>query len=131
VEIRAYTRAERIAILAGHSLPRLKDGIGFSDAEIVVDPAAVRALVTDFDEEPGVRGAEGRLRAVVRRALAEHLDTKGQVIVTPATVRRYLRLSELDLRWAAVVDGPGRSVAGGAWASPDQEEGDGWSSPVR
>ena len=79
VEFAGYTEAEKLEIAKRYLTPRQIKQTGLSDEQIVITDDAVRALITGYTRESGVRQLEreiGRLaRKVARKIAAEELES--------------------------------------------------------
>jgi len=78
VEFAGYTEAEKLEIAKRYLTPRQIKQTGLSDEQIVITDDAVRAVITGYTRESGVRQLEreiGRLaRKVARKIAAEELE---------------------------------------------------------
>ena len=78
VDFAGYTEAEKLEIAKRYLTPRQIKQTGLSDEQIVITDDAVRAVITGYTRESGVRQLEreiGRLaRKVARKIAAEELD---------------------------------------------------------
>ena len=63
-----YTEDEKVTIALGHLLPRQRERNGLQPGEVEVTDAAVRAVVTGYTREAGVRGLERELGRLLRKA---------------------------------------------------------------
>jgi ATP-dependent Lon protease len=63
-----YTEDEKVTIALGHLLPRQQERNGLRPGEVEVTDAAVRAVVTGYTREAGVRGLERELGRLLRKA---------------------------------------------------------------
>jgi ATP-dependent Lon protease len=64
-----YTEDEKVTIALGHLLPRQQERNGLQPGEVEVTDAAVRAVVTGYTREAGVRGLERELGRLLRKAV--------------------------------------------------------------
>ena len=71
VRLDGYTEDEKVAIARDHLLPRQWARAGLLDGEVVVTDAALRAVVTGYTREAGVRGLERELARLLRKAAAK------------------------------------------------------------
>jgi len=78
VDFAGYTEAEKLEIAKRYLTPRQIKQTGLSDEQIVITDDAVRAVITGYTRESGVRQLEreiGRLaRKVARKVAAEELE---------------------------------------------------------
>jgi len=63
-----YTEDEKVTIALGHLLPRQQERNGLQPGEVEVTDDAVRAVVTGYTREAGVRGLERELGRLLRKA---------------------------------------------------------------
>jgi ATP-dependent Lon protease len=79
VEFAGYTEAEKLEIAKRYLTPRQIKQTGLSDEQIAISDDAVRALITGYTRESGVRQLEreiGRLaRKVARKIAAQELES--------------------------------------------------------
>ena len=69
ITVEGYSEDEKIAIARDHLLPRLLEGNGLDDDEVVVGEDTLRVVVGDYTAEAGVRGLERRLDRLLRKAV--------------------------------------------------------------
>ena len=70
VSLDGYTEAEKVAIGRQHLLPRQIRTSGLRPEEVDVNDDALRALVTGYTHEAGVRGLERQLGRLLRKVAA-------------------------------------------------------------
>jgi ATP-dependent Lon protease len=63
-----YTEDEKVTIALGHLLPRQRERNGLQPGEVEITDAAVRAVVSGYTREAGVRGLERELGRLLRKA---------------------------------------------------------------
>ena len=63
-----YTEDEKVTIALGHLLPRQRERNGLEPGEVEVTEPAVRAVVSGYTREAGVRGLERELGHLLRKA---------------------------------------------------------------
>jgi ATP-dependent Lon protease len=83
-----YTESEKLAIARTHLLPRARAHAGLESDDLRVTPAALRALVREYTEEPGVRQLQRGIEALARKAA-----------VRVAGGRPGLHVGRSDLEW--------------------------------
>jgi ATP-dependent Lon protease len=66
-----YTTDEKVAIARRHLWPRQIERNGLRADEVTVEPSVLRAVVTDYTREAGVRQLERELGTVVRRTATQ------------------------------------------------------------
>jgi ATP-dependent Lon protease len=81
VRLDGYTEDEKVAIARDHLLPRQLQRAGLTPDEATISDGALRAVVTGYTHEAGVRQLERALARVLRKVAAEYPVTAG----TPGT----------------------------------------------
>src|SRR5580704_14636081 len=71
VRLDGYTEDEKVAIARDHLLPRQWARAGMLDGEVVVTDAALRAVLSGYTREAGVRSLERELARLLRKAAAK------------------------------------------------------------
>jgi ATP-dependent Lon protease len=67
VRLDGYTEDEKVAIARHHLLPRQLERVGLRPDEVVLGDAALRAVVTRYTREAGVRNLERELGRLLRK----------------------------------------------------------------
>ncbi|MBD0280613.1 MAG: endopeptidase La [Thermoleophilaceae bacterium] len=62
-----YTTDEKVAIARGYLWPRQRERNGLREDEVTIDDATLRAVVTDYTREAGVRNLERELGTLLRK----------------------------------------------------------------
>jgi ATP-dependent Lon protease len=62
-----YTSDEKLAIARGYLWPRQRDRHGLREDEVEIDDATLRAVVTEYTREAGVRNLERELGTLLRK----------------------------------------------------------------
>ncbi len=117
IPFRGYTPIEKMEIAKRHLLPRAMEASGISEAQLSVTDDAIRAIISDYTREGGVRGLKKRLDTLSRAAAVNIVRGKSEhLTVTEQDLRRYLDAH--PMRRARVPE-KGRSgvVTGLAWTS--------------
>jgi ATP-dependent Lon protease len=83
VRLDGYTEDEKVAIAGDHLLARVVERAGLEDGEVVVEEAALRAVVTGWTREAGVRELERQLGRILRKVAAR---IAGGTVTTPYVV---------------------------------------------
>ena len=78
-----YTTAEKVAIASGYLWPRQVERNGLQADEVEISEDVVRALITDYTREAGVRQLERELGTVLRKTATKIASGTAQ---TPVTV---------------------------------------------
>lgn len=84
ISLDGYTEEEKLAIARGYLLPRQIERNGLREDEVEVTDGALRAVISDYTREAGVRGLERELGKVLRksaRKVAEGLE--GAIAIGP------------------------------------------------
>lgn len=97
VALDGYTEAEKVAIGRQHLLPRQIRASGLRPAEVDIDDNALRALVTGYTHEAGVRGLERQLGRLLRKVAARTAEepagdsaAEEPTVLDPDDVRSWL-----------------------------------------
>jgi len=92
VRLDGYTEDEKVAIARDHLFDRQRRRNGLEDGEVSVTDEALRAVVTDYTREAGVRNLERELGKLLRKVATGVAQDPSTVPVTVDTdaVRRYL-----------------------------------------
>ena len=67
VRFDGYTTEEKVAIARGYLWPRQIERNGLRDEEVAIDDSLLRAIVTEYTREAGVRGLERELGKLLRK----------------------------------------------------------------
>jgi ATP-dependent Lon protease len=123
IEIGSYTEEEKIEIARRHLLPRLLERHGLADVRLDLDEGVLRAIVSRWTREAGVRNFERRLEAVLRKLARRVVDAGSELpealavsdadlddLLGPAPFRRR---SEVDPDQVGVVHGLAWTEVGG------------------
>jgi ATP-dependent Lon protease len=70
IRLDGYTEEEKVVIAREHLFARQRERNGLADGEVTVDDGALRAIVTDYTREAGVRNLERELGKVLRKVAA-------------------------------------------------------------
>ncbi|MCP4435131.1 MAG: endopeptidase La [Actinomycetia bacterium] len=93
IELDGYTTDEKVAIARDHLVRRQLEESGLTDDDVSIEDDALRSIVEGHTREPGVRGLERKLGAVMRKVAARvaTTDQSGPAIeVDPDKVRELL-----------------------------------------
>ena len=115
IELPSYTDEEKVQIALRHLLPKQKAEHGVPKAALRIDENAVRALISRYTRESGVRQLERQLAKLYRKT-AMALNTKGvkRVTVTADNLSDYLGVPRYTREKASKKDLVG-VVNGLAW----------------
>jgi len=110
-----YTEEEKLHIATDHLLPRVLSNHGLKRSQVEFKDAALRAIISDYTREAGVRNMEREMAAVCRKvAKARVSGKKKKVVVTPQNLRDYLGPKQVFLETRDRIDRPGVAT-GLAW----------------
>jgi ATP-dependent Lon protease len=91
IRLSGYTEEEKIEIARRHIMPKQLEEHGLTAENLVLPDKALRAMISGYTREAGLRNLEREIasvaRKVARRVAEGHPDT---VKVTPATLTKYL-----------------------------------------
>ena len=91
ISFQGYTPLEKYEIAQRHLMPRAMRSVGIKEENLAVDEDAVRAIISDYTREAGVRGLKKRLDTLCRIAAVELVrGNMEQVHVTKENLRGYL-----------------------------------------
>jgi len=92
VHLDGYTEDEKVAIARDHLLARQLRANGLTADEVVLDDVALRAIVTDYTREAGVRSLERQLGKLLRKTATKLAagDTPAPIVVTGTDVKTWL-----------------------------------------
>jgi ATP-dependent Lon protease len=104
-----YTTDEKVAIARGHLWPRQLERNGLRPAEVTIDDARLREIITSYTRESGVRQLERELGTLLRRAATRVAATTDETVVAidAAAVREALGRPKFVHEAAARTSVPG------------------------
>ncbi|HEY3489923.1 MAG TPA: endopeptidase La [Candidatus Deferrimicrobiaceae bacterium] len=117
IRLSGYTEYEKVAIARGHLVQKKLEEHGLSPARVSIPDATILAIVRYYTREAGVRSLERELAAVCRKVAREvvtHPDEAGKIVVTPASLKKYLGPRRFRHGEAEAVGQPGVAM-GLAW----------------
>jgi ATP-dependent Lon protease len=110
-----YTEEEKLHIAKDHLLPRVLENHGLTRSQVVFTDAGLRAIISDYTREAGVRNLEREMAAVCRKvAKARVSGQKRRVTLTETNVREFLGPKQVFLETRERIDRPGVAT-GLAW----------------
>ena len=115
IEIPSYVEEEKMYIARRFLLPKQIAEHGLNPAQLTLDDDALRAAITGYTREAGVRNLERQIATIARgvaREIAEGLQEEGQI--SRAKLTRYLGQQKFYLDVAERINRPGIAV-GLAW----------------
>lgn len=91
IELSGYTEEEKIAIARKHLVPKQLEEHGLSKDRLKFHSIAIRALISEYTREAGVRNLERNVAAVCRKAARRFAEATAEKIdVTPDVVHEML-----------------------------------------
>ena len=131
IQFQGYTPIEKFEIARRHLLPRAMDAVGIREGQLTITDDALRAVISDYTREAGVRGLKKRVDTLCRAAAvrivrgaktdAEGTEEGSSVLtVTPDNLRELLDMNPLHARNVKKDAVPG-IVTGLAWTSAGGE----------
>ena len=91
IELSSYTDEEKLQIARRHLLPREMKRHGLKASQMRIDDDAIRAVISGYTKESGVRLLERKLAQLCRKAAMELVSTENKkVTVTAGKLEQYL-----------------------------------------
>ncbi len=93
IRLTGYTEIEKVAIARGHLVRKKLEEHGLSPERVSIPDATILGIVRYYTREAGVRSLEREIAAVCRKVAREvvtHPGDQGKIVVTPASLRKYL-----------------------------------------
>lgn len=91
IELPSYTDEEKLEIAKRHLLPKQRKKHGLKASQLKVDDAALRAVISGYTRESGVRRLERELAAICRKAASGIAEGKYKSLaVKPAKLQELL-----------------------------------------
>lgn len=116
IELKSYTKAEKIAIAKNHLLPKQLKRHGLNKRMLSVTDTAIAEITDFYTREAGVRGLERAIADICRKAAKELVEESvtGKITVNEKNVSHYLGARKLFPEKIADTDEVG-TVNGLAW----------------
>ena len=76
IELSSYTDEEKLEIVKRHLLPKQRKKHGLKASQLKMDDAAIRAVITGYTRESGVRRLEREIASICRKAATAVADGK-------------------------------------------------------
>ena len=115
IEIAGYTEEEKVQIALTHLVPKQMDEHGLTKKHIRWTPAALKAIISGYTREAGVRNLERQIATVCRKATREFAEGRTAAIsVSAKSVPVYLgtpRWPERELVERTLVPGVATGLA--------------------
>ena len=116
-----YSALEKFQIAKRHLLPKAMEKAGIGETDLAVSDEALKALISDYTMEAGVRGLKNRLDTLCRAAAVKIVrDGHQTVSVEPADLRGFLETAPIRHDHILEVKNPG-IVTGLAWTQAGGE----------
>ena len=117
IQFEGYTPIEKLSIAREHLLPAAMKTMGIGPGQIDISDEVIRALISDYTREAGVRGLRKRLDSLCRSAAVELAKDGGKTFsITPERLREDLDLRPVRHSRVPEKQKPG-VVTGLAWTS--------------
>jgi ATP-dependent Lon protease len=82
IELPGYSLEEKKLIAKKHLIPRLLSDHGLSPSNLVIHDSALKAIITSYTDESGVRGLERQLSAICRKVARKLAESSNGTIPT-------------------------------------------------
>lgn len=91
IDISGYTEEEKLHIALKYLIPKQIKEHSLEEENIQMSEATVKAIITGYTRESGVRGLERQIASVIRKAAANIVEHKKDVVkITPVNLNKYL-----------------------------------------
>lgn len=91
IEVSSYTENEKLHIGEEFLVPKQKKKNGIKESQLVIDQDALKAMISGYTREAGVRGLERKIGQICRKAARTVIeDKKAVVTVTADNLSEYL-----------------------------------------
>ena len=91
IEVSSYTENEKLHIGEEFLVPKQKKKNGIKDAQLEIEKDALKAMISGYTKEAGVRGLERKIGQICRKAARTVIeDKKAVVMVTTDNLAEYL-----------------------------------------
>ena len=114
IRFQGYTPLEKLEIARKHLLPKAMQAVGLDSGVLSISDEALRAVISDYTREAGVRGLKKCMDTLCRTAAVHMVRGEEQLEVTPGSLRDYLDMNPLRHRTVRENAVPG-IVTGLAW----------------
>lgn len=116
-----YSALEKFQIARRHLLPKAMEKAGIREEDFTISDEGLRALISDYTMEAGVRGLKNRLDALCRAAAVQIVSgSSSRVSVEPKDLRDILEVSPIRHDHILETKNPG-IVTGLAWTQAGGE----------
>jgi ATP-dependent Lon protease len=104
IRLAGYTENEKLQIAIKHLIPELLENHGLSASQVTITDDAVRAIISDYTAEAGVRNLERKLanvmRKIARKVAADDENSSAHFTVDKSDVEPYLGLPSFEHEFA-------------------------------
>lgn len=116
IQFSGYSPIEKFQIAKRHLMPKALKKVGVSADDIEVTDEALKAVISDYTREAGVRGLKKRLETLCRTAAVKIVRDKDEekLVVKPEDLREFLDMHPLRSQHVDDKANPG-VVTGLAW----------------
>lgn len=91
INVSGYTEEEKLHIALKYLIPKQIKEHSLEEKNIQMSEATVRAIITGYTRESGVRGLERQIASVIRKAASNIVEHKKDAVkITPANLKKYL-----------------------------------------
>ncbi len=91
IEVSSYTENEKLHIGEEFLVPKQKKKNGIKESQLVIEKDALKAMISGYTREAGVRGLERKIGQICRKVARTVIeDKKAQVTVTADNLQEYL-----------------------------------------
>lgn len=80
IQFSGYTATEKFEIAQRHLLPKAMEAMGIRQEDLEIPDDVLRAIISDYTAEAGVRGLKKRLDTLCRVAAVKIVKTKGRLL---------------------------------------------------
>lgn len=117
IQFPGYTATEKLHIAREHLLPKSMKAMGLSDGSLEITDDAIKAIISDFTMEAGVRGLKKRLDTISRETAVRLLSENAEkIVVEPKDLRSFLDMRPIHHDRALEKKAPG-IITGLAWTN--------------
>lgn len=115
IQFEGYTATDKFQIAKRHLLPRAYAAMGIDEERLMLPDETLRAIISDYTMEAGVRGLKKRIDTLCRAAAVQIVKGEGeQLTIAPDELRDYLDMRPVTHDHILAKKKPG-IVTGLAW----------------
>ncbi len=91
LHLSSYLQDEKYEIATRYLIPKQMKAKALNESELVIEPEAIKALISHHTMEAGVRGLEKKIGEICSKAVVDIATGKeGQTVVTPENLEQYV-----------------------------------------